>query len=321
MKGITHFSVGIAFASLFREAVRAGADGNPLYFILGGVFGLLPDTLDFKMYKFLYKRHMEIMPDPNNPDPQVVADGVACAVNRAIETGEPVRIKLDTMRLGNDLWRQYKVRFDGPGRKVVVEIGPVVRMDQEPVAGSVPAGIKEASAPIACGIKLDYEAVTTIDILDGPLFEMVPLKDGRVMPVFIAWHRKWSHSLFVALLFAVPGSLIWGWLAGVVIFGSYGLHILLDHLGFMGCDIFYPFRRSRRTGGLNLVHSMDALPNFMTVWISCLVIFWNLYRSTDWKIPLFNPLKLAFYGVVLPLGLFLLVRRWRRGGKSADSKI
>ena len=63
MKGIAHFSLGIAAASCFPAAVQAGAEGNPLYFILGGIFGLLPDTLDFKFYRFIYSHDVEITPD------------------------------------------------------------------------------------------------------------------------------------------------------------------------------------------------------------------------------------------------------------------
>ena len=90
MKGIVHFAVGVTVASCFPEVVRAGANGNPLYFILGGIFGILPDTIDFKFCRFFYRHDIEVTPDPNKPDPQVIADAVALAVNRAYETRKPV---------------------------------------------------------------------------------------------------------------------------------------------------------------------------------------------------------------------------------------
>ena len=52
MKGITHFTIGVAAASCVPVAVETAASGNPLYFILGGIFGLLPDTIDFKLYRY-----------------------------------------------------------------------------------------------------------------------------------------------------------------------------------------------------------------------------------------------------------------------------
>jgi hypothetical protein len=100
MKGITHFAVGVAVASCVPGAVQAGVDGNPLYFILGGVFGLLPDTLDSKFYRFLYRRDMEVMPDPKDADPAMVAQGVAYAAEWCARRRAPVRIKLNTVRLG-----------------------------------------------------------------------------------------------------------------------------------------------------------------------------------------------------------------------------
>ena len=48
MKGIAHFISGVAAASFFPWSVQAAVEGNPMYFILGGAFGILPDTLDFK---------------------------------------------------------------------------------------------------------------------------------------------------------------------------------------------------------------------------------------------------------------------------------
>ena len=84
MKGIAHFAAGIAAASCIPVTVAAGADGNPVYFILAGVFGLLPDTVDFKLFTFLYPYDLQIVPDPLCPDMQEIADAVASAVNSGL---------------------------------------------------------------------------------------------------------------------------------------------------------------------------------------------------------------------------------------------
>ncbi len=312
MKGIAHFAAGVAVASCFPEAVKAGAAGNPLYFILGGMFGLLPDTLDFKFYRYFFRHDIEVAPDPNRLDPQMIADAVALAVRRAYESGRAVNLKLDTIRLGADLWRQYSVKFDVPERKVVVTCGPIVNTGQSPVPGTEPEKKKEreASAPLSCGIKLDYEATTTVDIFDGPMFTMKATGDGRVSPVFIPWHREWSHSLVIGLLFALAGVLAWGPAAGLVIFGAYAAHALVDHLGFLGCNLFYPFHSGRREG-FKLLHSDQALPNFAIVWVSCMLIFWNLCLGMSSSTFHFNILKLVFYGALLPAGIYFLLRRAR----------
>ena len=51
MRGVVYFVAGVAAASCFPFAVEAGANGNPLYFILGGCCGLLPDIIDFRLTK------------------------------------------------------------------------------------------------------------------------------------------------------------------------------------------------------------------------------------------------------------------------------
>lgn len=307
MKGIAHFAMGIAAASCFPEAVQAGAAGNPLFFILGGMLGLLPDTIDFKFYRFFHRHDVEMIPDPKNPDPKLIAEAVALAVNKAYESLKPVRLKLDTIRLGSDTWQQYEVAFDVPGKRVCVSLGPVVNTSGA-LVDPAPARKKTAAAALLCGVKLDYEAVTKVDILDGPSFQMERLDDGRVMPRFMPWHREWSHSVVIGLLFALVGTLVWNWLAGAVIFCAYALHVLVDQFGFMGSNYLFPFRRIR-TEGMKLVHSSESLPNLAAVWLSCLLIFWNLYSALSWHMPHFNLARLIFYGAIIPSGAYFALRR------------
>jgi membrane-bound metal-dependent hydrolase YbcI (DUF457 family) len=316
VKGITHFTIGVALASLFPEAVRQGAGGNPLYFLLGGAFGLLPDTLDFRFGRFLHRHDVEIVPDPNARDPRMIADGVAEAMNRAFETGHARTVKLNTVQLGAGVWQRYELRFNVPSRCVEVRYGPRVDTGGAVVAEGPLAGPEaEASAPLLCGIKLDHQEKTTIDAFDGPAFRMEPAADGRIRPVFLPWHRAFSHSLPLALALAVPGFLLWGRLAALVILAAYAAHVLVDQLGFMGGDLFYPFGSGRRREGLKLARPTEAFPNFALIWLSCLLVFRNLYGSLPWKPAALNPLKLAFYGAVIPWAVYVAARRFlARGG-------
>ena len=290
MKGIAHFVTGVAVASCLPAVVAAGATHNPLYFVLGGVFGLLPDTLDFKFYRFFYRHDMDIVPDPNAPDPQMIADGLALAVNEAHRRKRPVRAKLHTVRLGADLWQQYVVRFDVANRRVCVRLGPAVSTSRTPI-GTAPA-----------------KATVTIDILDGPTFTMQPQTDGRVLASFIPWHRAWSHSLVLAAAFAAAGWLLIDAVAATVIFASFAAHALLDQAGYLGSALWFPISR-RRVPGLQRLHSADALPNFAVVWTCCLLVFWNLHRGlahAPFRLPL---LGLLFFGALLPLSGLALLRR------------
>lgn len=310
MKGIAHFAVGVAAASCFPAAVRAGAEGNPLYFVLGGVFGLLPDTIDFRFLRFFHKHDIEVIPDPKRPDPQLVADAVAMAVNRAHDSGEPVAIKLNTVQLGADLWRRYRVTFDVPGRRVVAAVGPVVDTGQQPVDGDTWGA--PVSAPTVCPVQIDYQATTDIDIFDGPSFRMEPGPEGRVVPRFIPWHRTWSHSLVTALLCGLAGAVIWDILAGTVIACAAAGHAIVDQLGHMGGALLYPFRR-RRSPGLRWMHSGSPLANFTAVWLCALVMFWNLARFTPGLGVVLSPVRLVFYGLLVPAVAYLALRRGLAG--------
>jgi hypothetical protein len=53
MKGIAHFITGVALATFFPEVVQSGAQGSLLP-MLGGIAGILPDTLDFKFARYLF---------------------------------------------------------------------------------------------------------------------------------------------------------------------------------------------------------------------------------------------------------------------------
>jgi membrane-bound metal-dependent hydrolase YbcI (DUF457 family) len=166
----------------------------------------------------------------------------------------------------------------------------------------------EASSPILGKVKLDYQATTTVDVFDGPLFEMRPAEDGTITPVFIPWHRQWSHSPALSLLFGGVAGLIWGPLAGIVALAAHAAHVLLDQLGFLGSNLLFPFR-AKRMSGLKLVHSNDAFVNFGAVWLSVLLVYWNLSRGLPEDIVSVSPAKLVFYGVLIPAGIYWVLRR------------
>lgn len=311
MKGISHFTIGIAAASCFPGAVRAATEGDPLYFILAGVFGLLPDTIDFKFVRFFYKTEINVVPDPLRPNAQSIASGVALAVARAHVENRAVNIKLNTIPLGADRWQRYQVRFDVPGRRVHATYGPVVDTGGNPIpddpATPASAGLT-ASAALPCAVALEYLATTDIDIFDGPVFRMDPTEGGRVRPEFIPWHRGQSHSLVTALVLGLAGAAVWDVLAGAVIASAFAAHILADQLGYLGSNLFAPFTR-RRAPGLKLAHAVWPMPNFTACWLSILLIFWNLARETTGGIEGLNPLRYAIIGAGLPILVFALLQR------------
>lgn len=277
MKQIGHFVSGLAVATCFPDAVSAALGHHSYAIVLGGIFGGLPDFLDFKFYRFMEHTHHEVDPHPEEPDPQGIAETVAGAVREAYETAKPVRVKLHTIRLSGDKWRRYGIRFDNERQEVVVRFGPVVTTSQVPYPGSEPEGLPEGRARLACKLRQTYDEETKVDIFSGPSFTFRDLRDGMLDSVMIEWHRGWSHSLPMAAVCGLLVGLLGGWMLGLMVALCYGVHIAEDHLGHMGSNLFWPFTR-RRFEGFHMMRSADAFPNFLCCWLAVLVILYNLNR-------------------------------------------
>ncbi len=302
MKGIAHFVSGIAAATFIPGVVEQAAAGSLLP-VIGGIFGLLPDTLDFKFTRY-FERAEDVDPDPRRPDPQMIANRAAEAIDRAYKRNQPVRVRLHTMKLGVDLWRQYTVRFDVERGEIAVRIGPTVNTSQMPYSGSEIEGLGEARAKVAAPMRPTYDEEVTIDIFGGPSFAFKRVND-RVEIQFLPWHRAWSHSLVLAAFLGLASGLLVTPLLGWTIFAGMAVHILEDQLGYMGSNLFWPLTESR-IGGLRLIHSGDPIPNFATVWSALVLILFNLDRFSG-RPPFFDPAIFLLYALALPTGALLLV--------------
>jgi len=305
MKGIAHFVSGLAAVSFFPVAVEAAQAGNPLYFLIGGAAALLPDSLDFKFYRFFYRYDRVLALDPRQLDFQVLADGLADALRQAAEQGR-FRVKLNTLRLGADLWRQYRVHFDQAAGLIRIDPGPAVSTGQVPQADEAEA-YAPGAALLPVPVRQGYDAVTTVDIFDGPGFEFLRESDGVVRIHFLPWHRSWSHSVAVALVVAAAAAWLAGLPAGWVALTGFMVHVLEDQLGFMGSALFFPFS-TMRVPGLHWMRSGDALPNLITVWLALTVLFWNLLRFGEQA---GCGIRLAPYLLMVFIGPLLLMLRVR----------
>ncbi len=321
VKGIAHFVTGVAIATFFPEVVQQAAQGSLLP-VLGGIAGILPDTLDFKFARYFERYDLEIDPGPQ-PDARQIAESLVQAMRRAYETGRPQNVMLHTIRLGADLWRQYIIRFDPAQNEVAVRVGPVVNTGQVPFPGSEPPDAVEARLKVGVPMVHTYDAENRVDIFSGPSFKFERRGD-RLHVHFLDWHRRWSHSLTLAAALGLAAAgvavlieaLTRGALSrtplwvGLVTGLGFAGHILEDQLGFMGSNLFYPFTKGRAMG-LRLLRSGDAIPNFLTVWTAVALILFNLDRFS--ATPLLDPGVYLLLAVGLPLvvlgGLYQLQRR------------
>jgi membrane-bound metal-dependent hydrolase YbcI (DUF457 family) len=307
MKGIVHFLSGVAVATFFPDAVNLAATQSSFILVLGGIGGLLPDTLDFRFTRFFAKPDVDIDPHPASFDAQEIATRIAAAIHRVAETKQKTILQLRTMRLGADLWRQYSLRFDTENHAVIVKLGPVVNTSQQPL----PQPDEEecvGHATVSARLMPTYGEETQIDIFGGPSFAL-EWRNEQVEISFIPWHRQWSHALTLAALFGLGAGILFGPLAGAILALGYAMHIAEDQLGFLGSNLFYPFTR-RRTDGLKLLHSGEAVPNFFAVWTALVVILFNLDRFSPQ--PLIEPLTffgLAWLPALVLLAIYIYHRR------------
>jgi membrane-bound metal-dependent hydrolase YbcI (DUF457 family) len=315
VKGIAHFVTGVAIATFFPEVVYGAAQDLTFGPLLGGLAGLLPDTLDFKFVRYFERLDEEIDPAKittraGQPDPQAIAERIAAAMNRAYEGDREVKIRLHTLRLSADLWRQYSVCFDLAQHEVEVRIGPVVTTGQVPlygseIAGSEVPGLGSGRAQVRAPILHTYDGETVIDIFSGPSLAFEREGDA-VRVTFLPWHRAWTHSLFLVLLLGAAGLLI-GPVYGLIVALAALAHIFEDQMGFMGANLLFPVTR-RRAMGWRLFRSGDAVPNFLTVWVGLATILLNLDRFS--ASPLIPVLPYLLVVIVLPCLLLLALWAW-----------
>lgn len=324
MKGLTHFAVGAAVATCFPQAVDLALQQHSFILVLGGIFGILPDTLDFKLAMFLEENDYIIDPatreylkDPQNvdiPDPQKIADKMAEALDYAWETGKFIKLQLHTVQMGGDLWRHYEVWYDTENNEVVVEIGPVVTMSQTPTEfPGIPMNFKErASAKTKCKLLQAQSRSSKIDIFNGPSFGFEKKENG-VEILFLPWHRQWSHSPLIGvtigflvwlLMSGVLGSLYAATLYGLITALSFNSHIAFDLTGFMGANLAWPFKK-RRTEGFHFLKASNPMANFLVICASGVLILWNLNHFAPQ--PVFEMHWAEYFGLFLFLPAAVLI--------------
>lgn len=299
MRGIVHYVAGLAAASFVPGVVQAGAAGRPGLFLLGGVAALLPDTLDFKVRRLLSTADVEIRPDPLDPDPAIVADGLASVINHAWDTGRTFSVRLHTITLGAREWLPYEVFFDVRRRMIKVTVRSTEPGQPE----------RTAECAVNCPLRIDYEARLNINILDGPLLEIVP-QEQAVLPRFLPWHREWTHSLVFSGLAGLVLWGLWGWQAGLVAGLGHASHVLLDQAGGLGCALWSPLSK-RRIPGKQWLRSSDAFANFWLVWSGLVLLYANLQNSLPGMDTTLPGLRTLAW-MLAPYPVLLLSRRFRQ---------
>jgi membrane-bound metal-dependent hydrolase YbcI (DUF457 family) len=332
MKGITHFMTGVAVSSFFGRAVEMAEFQKSWILVLGGVYGIMADTLDFKFYSFFSRDDYAIDPDPLEPDASKIATDIGRAIEQAWDENRMVKIKCHTIRLGADLWRQYVVKFDAETNEVVVVINPIVTTSQIPFLGTEPKKHRVGRYRLRVPIVETHGRPTVVDIMNGPQIGFRKIGES-VLVEFIPFHRTWTHSFFIGLVAAGVAALVaslaagWdiGWYYGLVAAAAYWSHLICDLTGYMGASFFWPFWK-KRTAGLKWWKANNADSNFIFNYACLVVTIFNLNRFT-WADPVrrvghyieASPFRYFMLTLVIPVALYLLLVKFL-GRKESGEK-
>ncbi|HNW92538.1 MAG TPA: metal-dependent hydrolase [bacterium] len=315
MKGLTHFVSGVCAASFIPQVVKMSASGEggaaSFILLLAGAYGVLPDTMDFKLGQFFSIAETELDPDPKNLDPQHMADEFARVINEVGDSGKPQRVQFFTSQVGANRWQQYNVIFEP--KAIVIQFNEVVSTSQIPFPGTAPAPERRMGrAEFKYELKsrsLEHDWLndcvrwmrrklkgpdappgpvkpSTVDIFGGPQFGFRRESDGKIYFDWLPWHRTWSHSWVLGFLLTLPvypityflGLDNW-WLYGLVAFLGFFFHVFEDMTGHIGGALFWPLHKPR-SEGLELFKASDPRTNFSIMYTAIILTLWNLDRFT-----------------------------------------
>lgn len=264
------------------------------------------------------------------PHPMYIAERVAKAIDYAYESGEDVRVKIQTIRMVGDIYRRYIVDLDGENQTIRVAMGPLVTVGGNPIEDKgLPEYRRMAEVKTKHPFEKKYPKPTVIEAFSGPSIGFVR-RGEKVEEVFLPWHREWSHSFITGAVLAALLYLLATFL-GIPFAGELSLasmlgfwaHIIEDQLGYMGGNLFYPLMK-KRIPGLMLGESGSPVLNFSTAWLMIGFMIANLNELTPTK-PIGMPYPITLLVLSLPsIVLYLYaVTKWlekKRTEKEIEEK-
>lgn len=313
MRGFTHFLSGLSIATFFKSLLKDALNGG-LWMLVPAAFAYLPDFLDFKIYKHFEKWDYIIKPKYDDMNPQEIAETIAKAIDEAYETGKDVRLKCFTARAPGDVYRKYSVRFRSDKNEIEVVVGPLVTPSGTEVEGTEPppdkrVGIAKTKHPFSKKYPRPFE----VKGFHGPSYQFI--REGDVVEVnFLPWHREWAHSFITGIMF---GAVLYLMTAFVIrldfaldltiasILGFWA-HIIEDHMGMMGGNLFWPITR-KRTPGFALSESGSMFMNMGTAWFFITLMLYNFNQAATIKYIPLDPMRYYVIVTILPTAILYAI--------------
>ncbi len=301
MKGLSHFSIGVAAGFWLPNVAERASNGSGWEMLICAVAGLLPDTLDFKFARFFSREDMTVDFAPTDFHAQDVAQKCTQALEMAISQNRPIHLRLHTSQIDSGSWLSYNIHFDSAAKTITVNELGIVNMSGENVREII-ISPENANAQLIATQQFYIEGNgnVKVDVLSGPTISFGPRENNRVEIVFIPWHRGFSHSLTLGTALAALAAFAFGWHYFLLVAVPFWLHVLVDQLGHLGSNLFWPFTK-RRFRGIKLFHSSDSAPNFFAVWFSAMLILFK--ADSIAKDAFFSQNPLLFFSITCALPL------------------
>lgn len=256
-RSLSLFALGLAGVSCWPIARQATLDGNPFFFLIATAGVLLPDLLANWISRFWRKVDIHVAPDPLAPDPQLVANALATAINRCDSNQQWLRLQLYPGQDASGRWLKYTVRLTGPRHTITVSQANQV-----------------AVAPLS--VRVSCQGTYTVETADAPLsLDFAPTQNGYVRVSDNPWRQGWSHSYYIAGLLAAVTWLFAGWLAAVIMAGAFCLHILTDQAGYRGADTAFTPTTGPTTGFQLISPRRMRRFHIAIIWLSIVILGWN----------------------------------------------
>lgn len=331
MKGVVHYFIAAAAASLIPMVMELSIYEKAFVILFAAIAGILPDYIDFKLVRFFWRVDEEIIPDWPIPDTKKIARRVAELIDKAWNEKRTINVQFHTIKVGPSTWRRWYVHLNPDKKKVIVGVGPIQTFggrDFLSTVEDIPPEMRVGEASFEAPLKYDYKDRTIkVSILVGPMVAFKP-KEDKIEVVFLPWHRSFSHSFtlgaFISAIF-LGILLLLGWtfdiakIYALAFFVGYASHVVSDHLGYMGSNLFWPFTKER-TPGLKLAESIDPYLNFGTFWTMMAILIWQMNYSInpppiDFSITfgeLFIPAYISYpvIAVLIPWIILLTLRKY-----------
>lgn len=286
---------GIAWASCWPVAFQATRENNPIPILLGAICAILPDTLDHWFSKQPHKPDIQIVPPPEAPTPQLIAEALAYSISQSQESGRKLKVALFPIPIGPDQWIPYTIHLDSRHQKLSVTV----------------EGGNSNSSITHIPLRFITDHTTRLLINTEPLsLALAPLSDGRILLKAMPGDQQWSHSLVTALAIGVILAGIWGLTCGCIAGGAYVMHIFVDQWGFKGCALLWPFSQRRNSGYQWMKADTTLAVDRILAWMAFLLIAGNIIHTTATPVIEFpSIIQLLLFGGAAPLAVFTLTKK------------